>query len=253
MTDRPATGVSGFTWCPRAVSTTAGATWLGWDSVAGIPVAHPEVDGLPDTAEVLTRTPRKYGFHGTIKPPFTLAAGTDANALSDAAAAFCASRAPVTIPRLEVRRLGGFIAVVPTEPSAALADLAAATVAALDAFRAPPSEAELARRRKARLTDRQEALLLRWGYPYVMEEFRFHLTLTGRLEPEAAEAARAALARHFAEIIPKPWTIGSLCLMGEDAQGVSTWSTATPFRGRGRPWRHRPPPPDARNCRSRPP
>jgi putative phosphonate metabolism protein len=197
----------------------AGATWLGWDSVAGIPVAHPEVDGLPDTAEVLTRTPRKYGFHGTIKPPFTLAAGTDANALSDAAAAFCASRAPVTIPRLEVRRLGGFIAVVPAEPSAALADLAAATVAALDAFRAPPSEAELARRRKARLTDRQEALLLRWGYPYVMEEFRFHLTLTGRLEPEAAEAARAALARHFAEIIPKPWTIGSLCLMGEDAQG----------------------------------
>jgi hypothetical protein len=85
--------------------------------------------GLPDTAEVLTRTPRKYGFHGTIKPPFTLAAGTDANALSDAAAAFCASRAPVTIPRLEVRRLGGFIAIVPSEPSAALADLAAATVA----------------------------------------------------------------------------------------------------------------------------
>jgi hypothetical protein len=118
-----------------------------------------------------------------------------------------------------VRRLGGFIAIVPSEPSAALADLAAATVSALDAFRAPPSEAELARRRKARLSDRQEALLLRWGYPYVMEEFRFHLTLTGRLADDAADRARDALARHFAEIIPRPWTIGSLCLMGEDAEG----------------------------------
>jgi hypothetical protein len=101
------------------------------------------------------------------------------------------ARAPVTIPSLEVRRLGGFIAVVPTEPSAALADLAAATVAALDPFRAPPSEAELARRRKARLSDRQEALLMKWGYPYVMEEFRFHLTLTGRLDRRRRRPGRA--------------------------------------------------------------
>jgi hypothetical protein len=66
---------------PDGAFHTAGAEWLGWDSVAGIPVAHPEVPGLPDAAEVLTRTPRKYGFHGTVKPPFFLAAGTDADAL----------------------------------------------------------------------------------------------------------------------------------------------------------------------------
>jgi putative phosphonate metabolism protein len=197
----------------------AGAEWLGWDCVGGIPLPHPEVDGLPDEAKVLTATPRKYGFHGTVKPPFFLAAGTDPEALHEAAETFCASRAPVTIPAIEVRRLGGFIAVVPTEPSAALADLAAATVKALDPFRAAPSEAELARRRKARLSDRQEVLLKKWGYPYVMEEFRFHLTLTGRLDPDTADRARAALARHFAEVLPKPWTIGSLCLVGEDAVG----------------------------------
>jgi hypothetical protein len=155
------------------------------------------------------------------------------------------------IPAIEVRRLGGFIAVVPTEPSAALADLAAATVKALDPFRAAPSEAELARRRKARLSDRQEVLLKKWGYPYVMEEFRFHLTLTGRLDPDTADRARAALARHFAEVLPKPWTIGSLCLVGEDAVGVSTLSIATPFRDRARPWRPRPHASSARNCRSR--
>ena len=204
---------------PEKELHAVGAAWLGWDSGAGIDVDHPDVPGLPDAAEVLTRTPRKYGFHGTVKPPFHLADGTDADGLHQAAEAFCTKRAPVTIPKLEVRRLGGFIAVVPSEPSAELADLAAAAVEALDPFRAPPTEAELARRRKARLTERQEALLMQWGYPYVMEEFRFHMTLTGRLDPKAADQARAALARHFDPMLPHPWTIGSLCLMGEDAEG----------------------------------
>jgi putative phosphonate metabolism protein len=204
---------------PEGDLHAAGAAWLGWDCSAGIPVTHPDVPDLPDAPEILTRTPRKYGFHGTVKPPFHLADGTDAEGLHQAAEAFCRTQTPVTIPTLEVRRIGGFIAVVPAEPHPGLGDLAAATVEALDAFRAPPSEPELARRRKARLTERQEALLMQWGYPYVMEEFRFHLTLTGRLDPEAADQARASLAHHFDPVLPRPWTIGSLCLMGEDTEG----------------------------------
>jgi putative phosphonate metabolism protein len=205
---------------PEGAFYRAGADWLGWDSVAGAAVAQPDVPGLPDTVAKITATPRKYGFHGTIKPPFRLAGGTDAAALDAAARAFCATQSPVRIPALEVRRLGGFIAVVPAAPSEALADLAAATVEALDPFRAPPSEAELEKRRRARLTVRQEALLTRWGYPYVMEEFRFHLTLTGRLPRAGAEATRDILAAHLAPVLPAPFTIDSLCLMGEDADGL---------------------------------
>lgn len=205
---------------PEGALYRAGADWLGWDSVAGCPVAQPDLPGLPDTPAALTATPRKYGFHGTIKPPFRLAEGTDVKGLDAAARAFCTIRAPVNIPRMAVRRLGGFIAIVPAVPCAALADLAAATVAALDAFRTPPTEADLARRRRSGLTDRQEALLARWGYPYVMEEFRFHLTLTGSLAPDAAETAETALAAHFAPHLAGPVTIGSLCLMGEEDDGL---------------------------------
>ncbi|PWK58102.1 DUF1045 domain-containing protein [Roseicyclus mahoneyensis] len=205
---------------PEGALYRAGADWLGWDSVAGSKVGQPDLPGLPDTPAALTATPRKYGFHGTIKPPFRLATGTDAKWLAAEARIFCATCSPVTIPALEVRRLGGFIAIVPAEPSSALADLAAATVEVLDPFRAPPSEAELARRRKSALTDRQEALLARWGYPHVMEEFRFHMTLTGSLPTDRAEAARAALAAHFAPHLAAPFVIDSLCLMGEDAAGM---------------------------------
>ncbi len=195
-----------------------GSAWLGWDSAAGARVRQPSVPDLPAPVEVLTATPRKYGFHGTIKPPFVLADGADAGQLDTAARAFCATRAPVVIASLSVRRMGGFVALVPTAPSGALSDLAAACVRDLDRFRAPPSQAELARRRKPGLSVAQEALLQAWGYPHVMDEFRFHMTLTGRTPH--AENVRAVLAAHFAPTLPAPFVVNTLALMGEDADGA---------------------------------
>lgn len=202
---------------PEAAFFAAASSWLGWDNVAGRAVPHPAIADIPAPVETLTATPRKYGFHGTIKAPFVLAQRHNATDLHNALGAFCATRAPVQVPDLEVRQLGGFVAVVPATRASALADLAGETVEALDAFRAPPSEGELARRRKAGLSDRQEALLQRWGYPYVMEEFRFHMTLTGRT-PDA-ETVRTVLAEHFAPVLPRPFVIDSLALMGEAADG----------------------------------
>lgn len=190
------------------------SSWLGWDAAAGRDVPQPDISLDVDA---LTATPRKYGFHGTIKPPFALAHGCSASDVAAALEAFCATQAPVTVPELEVRRLGGFVAIIPAAPSAALADLAGQAVSALDPFRAPASNTELARRRQAGLSPRQEALLQRWGYPYVMEEFRFHMTLTGRT-PDA-DTVRDALAAHFAPVLPQPYTIDTLALMGEAASG----------------------------------
>ena len=204
---------------PQGALLEAGAQWLGWNSVTGIEVAHPHIPALPVPAAELTRTPRKYRFHGTIKPPFRLAEGQTADALATATAALCAKAAPVTIPALEVQRIGGFVAIVPAAPAHDLAKLAGQVVRDLDHFRAPAPEAELARRRKAGLSERQKALLLQWGYPYVMEEFRFHLTLTGSLDRATADSARDALAMHFEPLLPRPFLLDSLCLTGEDAAG----------------------------------
>ncbi len=203
---------------PEGPFFDAASAWLGWDSVAGVSVTHPLVANLPEPPEALTATPGKYGFHGTIKPPFHLAPGATFPALDGAARAFCAGRAPVIIPALEVCRMSTFVALTPSERSDALADLAGAAVATLDGFRAPASDADLARRRKAGLTDRQDKMLQAWGYPYMMEEFRFHMTLTGRTDN--ADAVRTALAAHFAPILPEPFVIDSLALMGEAVDGA---------------------------------
>jgi putative phosphonate metabolism protein len=159
-----------------------GRRWLGYDAASGEFQPQPVLSALPpQRLAAITAEPRNYGFHATLKPPFALAAGTDARALFRAVADFADAQPAFSAPPLRLTNIGGFWALVPSRPCADLDALAVAAVDQLDAFRAPPPAAELAKRRRVGLTARQEALLRRWGYPYVMEEFRFHMTLTGRI------------------------------------------------------------------------
>ena len=183
-------------YAPPAGSALArfGAAWLGWDAEAEAEIPHPSMDGLDVRA--LTATPRKYGFHGTLKPPFRLAGGTGGTgpeALAGAVAEFAARQRGFDGPPLALRRIGRFVALVPSAACPELAALAGDCVRDLDRFRAPPDQSELDRRRRAGLSGRQEANLERWGYPYVMDDFRFHLTLTGALEEGVAYRVLDAL------------------------------------------------------------
>ncbi|MFA8385728.1 MAG: DUF1045 domain-containing protein [Pelagibaca sp.] len=191
-----------------------GAGWLGWDCVAGRDSVRPDVPGLDD----VTMTPRKYGFHGTLKPPFRLADGTDADGLREAVSQMAQVCAPARSDALALTALGRFLALTPVGDTSGIARVAATCVEALDAFRAPPGAAELERRRKARLSERQEALLQRWGYPYVMEEFRFHLTLTGRLDVDKIDHW-SDIARAHMPPLPSPFVMDEVALVGERQDG----------------------------------
>ncbi len=196
-----------------------GSAWLGWDSAVGAEVAHPEMDVLPMPAAQLTKRPRKYGFHGTIKPPFALAKGATQQALEVGLARHCRQFSVISIPKLSIRRIGGFFAIVPAAPCPDLKAFAAKTVQGMDEFRAPADDTELARRRKNGLSPRQEEMLQRWGYPYVMNEFKFHMTLTGPVSRADANSVEAALQSYFNPVLPEPFVIDALALMGEGADG----------------------------------
>lgn len=199
---------------PEGALADFGAGWLGWDCVAGRDSIPPHVPGLDD----VTMTPRKYGFHGTLKPPFRLADGTDAAGLRQAVAQMAQVCPAAQSDALTLTALGRFLALTPVGDTSGIARVAATCVEALDAFRAPPGEAELERRRKARLSDRQEALLQRWGYPYVMEEFRFHMTLTGRLSVEEIDHW-SDIARAHLPPLPSPFVMDEVALAGERQDG----------------------------------
>ncbi|PRY26070.1 putative phosphonate metabolism protein [Aliiruegeria haliotis] len=208
-----------FYYPPDGPLADFGARWLGWDPRTGRRLAHPALPGLPRPVAAITGTPRKYGFHGTLKPPFQLAQGFDVSELHAATEALAASLAPVLLDELTLARIDGFLALVPEGETTPLALLAARVVEALDAFRQPPEENELARRRAPGLSDRQEVLLQQWGYPYVMEEFRFHLTLTGGLSDAEAEAVAERLRPEIAPLLPRPFRIRDICLFGEGQDG----------------------------------
>jgi putative phosphonate metabolism protein len=204
---------------PPGAFADRAAAWLGWDIARGSEVAQPAVAGLTRGLDDLTAEPRRYGFHGTVKPPFRLAPGRDAGALRAACADLCAGLKPVVMPGLALRQIGGFVALVPEGDTGALSDLAARVVRDLDTFRAPPTEAEIARRNPARLTDRQRRHLADWGYPYVMEDFAFHLTLSGPVDEAKGATLMTAARAHFGDTVPAPFALDSLCLCGEGADG----------------------------------
>lgn len=194
-----------------------GAAWLGWDVANGAHVEHPPQ--LHDVLFEATKTPRKYGFHGTIKPPFHLAQGKDIESLRTQAHLLCESLAPVEIAAFSVTKIGSFVALTPEGDLTALANLAAQVLQKLDGFRAPASADELARRRRAGLTPLQETNLKNWGYPYVLEEFKFHITLSGKLNPQDGDALFAAAQEWFAPVISTPLHLRSLTLVGEAGDG----------------------------------
>jgi len=164
-----------------------GNAWLGRDPETGASLPL-RADAVASIAE-----PRRYGFHATLKPPFALAIGATESTFEDALDAFARERRPFDAPGLVVARIGRFVALVPGGPAPDLHALADDCVRMFDRFRAPPTPEETARRLRADLSPRQRALLDRWGYPYVFEEYRFHMTLTGPLETDPLIEVEARL------------------------------------------------------------
>lgn len=197
------------------------AEWLGRDPESGENFPPAPAGGLSSSRVAeLTADPRLYGFHGTLKPPFRLADGCDEAQLIMALETFTAARAPVKGPPLKAAALGSFLALRPSAPHQALEALAADCVTEFDRFRAPLSETELAKRRKSALTDRQEQYLQTWGYPYVLEEFRLHFTLTGPIRDEAERSALLQyLATETAPLTKNDYVAEELCLFVQPQPG----------------------------------
>ena len=195
-----------------------GAMWLGWDITTGQTVERPRVN-VPRPLDDLTKAATPYGFHATIKPPFRLTPGLDQADLSAAMAELAGRLAPLVLDGLALTELDGFLALTPVGDVNGLNALAATVVRDLDRFRAPATDSELARRRAVGLTAAQETNLIRWGYPYVMDEFGCHLTLTGRLTAPEALATRAVLSPLLAKIPLAPIPIADLALVGQTETG----------------------------------
>ncbi len=191
-----------------------GSEILGRHASGPDELTQPRLPGIaPERFRELTASPRRYGLHATLKPPFFLADQREESALLENVGHIATRMRAFDLPGLELAELGSFFALTLTAPCPELEDLARICVTVPDPFRRPPSPEELARRRAKGLTPNQERLLTLWGYPYVLEEMRFHLTLTGSIhDPEERERIRAGLAALLAPILHKPVPVLDICV-----------------------------------------
>lgn len=194
--------------------TETASRWLGRDAFSG--TLHDDHSAFAD----VTAEPRRYGFHATLKAPFELSEKYSEADLLSAFDDFAANQSAFDIPRVVVDALGPFFALVPDRTYQPLQDFATEIVDHFDRFRAPLSESDIARRRPQSLTESQRQNLSLWGYPYVMDDFRFHMTLTGRVDDSEATGLRDILTSEFSEFTDRPLSVSGIALFAEETRGA---------------------------------
>jgi hypothetical protein len=182
----------------------------------------------------LTALPRHYGFHATLVPPLVLRQDCQAEDFLDHVRAVAESVHPFELPPLSVREVGNFIAMVPAGQEA-VAALAETCLRALRPLGEPPSLAEIEKRRARGLTPVQGRLLADWGYPYVLQEYLFHFTLTG---PVRDKARRRALRRRIADFTEplreKTHHVHDICVFCQESREAPFFLTHTAPLGHDR-------------------
>lgn len=200
--------------------TLIAAEWLGRSVYSGQTADPPAVLGLGiQELAFYTAMPRRYGFSGVLKAPFRLREDCSESSLLRDLMHFSGTFSPFVIPPLRVTRHHDLYGLAPVSPSADLNNLAASVVESFDRYRAPLSEAEIERCEPDALSGLQFANLCRWGCAHVMDEFRFHMPLTGPVAQKDADRLELALKSLFEPLLTQPILFGNLALMVEEGTG----------------------------------
>ncbi len=198
-----------------------GCKWLGRDAAAQSEIEQDRFAAIdPGRIAELTRIARHYGLHATLKPPFRLAGWCGVDELKAALSNFVSKTCGVKISGLVLREIDDFFCLSVQESTAALDSFAAVCVEEFEPFRAVPDKAELERRSVSLVRQSQRDNLVRWGYPFVMEDFRFHITLSDRITNRGEkEIMRLLLNDLFAPVLGRPLVIDAICLFVEPDDG----------------------------------
>jgi hypothetical protein len=201
-----------------------GCDVIGRDALSGASSEGFSLEGYSrDSWRILTSDPRRYGFHATLKAPFPLRLDLDVADLYDRVAEFARKHSPFNAGELKVGfvKAGRGLAFVALKPEGALKDLRsfeAGVVRSLDKLRAPLVESGREYQGSERLTPRQAYYLHAWGYPYVLDEFDPHFTLTSAI-PDADRVARL-LEWEFGLRVPShALQVDALTLFGQSERG----------------------------------
>ena len=189
-----------------------GRRWFGFDTETRQPVPAEQRWPVPTG---LLRSPARYGFHATLKAPFRLREGRTEDELFKAVQALANEWTPQPLGLLTPRELGSFLALQQSLPNPRVDDLAFACVRDLDPFRQPLTEEERDRIFSKGISRRQKANVFTWGYPYVGDEYVFHMTLTSILAPHEIEPWTTKVLEWGMDYLAQPVVLRDLCVFAQ--------------------------------------
>jgi hypothetical protein len=178
-----------------------GSQWLG-RCATGLPVDNlPSILGLdPQVHQRMTTHPKRYGWHATLKAPFSLREEISFNDLDESMQKLANDLQIFQLPSLVVQKMKIFLALAPIESTQCcnvLKATASKCVTDLHPLTRPLNEGEIAYRRSAGLNALEETMMLKWGYPFVHELFEFHFTLSNGLDQYEEEEVKSLMDAAF--------------------------------------------------------
>ena len=197
-----------------------GSQWLGRDATTGATLEPylPDQIRHEDWLRV-TDSPRRYGFHATLKPPFRLADNATLEDMRAELGDFARNHGSFCAPPLAVGALGRFLALILSAPSEEFSNLADGIVRHFDRFRAPATEQEIALRMRGSHSPSERSHILQWGYPYVFDSWKFHMSLTSSMHTKSLSLFEPYLRSRFASACEHPLLVDSVCIFHEPNPG----------------------------------
>ena len=172
-------------------------------------------DELKDYCE----QPAKYGFHATLKAPFRLKRNVKTKNFYDVISHIAAQHSRFKIKGLKIVYSKKFTLITSRKPNKLLINLENDLVKHLDTFRAELNKTEIKKRIPDSLTFKQNKYLKEWGYPFVLDQYKFHMTLMNQNNNKLSNKQKLELEKLIYKISNNLLEFNEISLLGENKNG----------------------------------
>ena len=163
---------------------------------------------------------KKYGFHGTLIPPFKLNKNYSTNLLFKKTEDIAKKFKKFKFYKFKLKKMNNFYAFVQNKKNNNINKLSNRLVRELFKFRSPLTKKEIDRRNPSKLSKLQLNILYKWGYPYLMSEFNFHMTLASEVTGNKLYLELKKIERNKEIILNEINNFDKIYIFGENQKGM---------------------------------
>ncbi len=163
---------------------------------------------------------KKYGFHGTLIPPFRLNKNYSTNLLFKKTEDIAKKFKKFKFYKFKLKKINNFYAFVQNKKNNNINKLSNRLVRELFKFRSPLTKKEIDRRNPSKLSKLQLNILYKWGYPYLMSEFSFHMTLASEVTGNKLYFELKKIEKNKEIILNEINNFDKIYIFGENQKGM---------------------------------